>query len=379
MKHRYGIKILVVMALIMIIVGGGSTFNEVNKPSTWAEKEIAAAIEKNIVPQELQANYQKPIKRYEYALLALELLESSGNVVSVKYPYPFMDINNHSYERDIVLAYNAGLISGYTDGTFRPDAEITRQEVTMMLVNLIKAIKSDKDTSAKELNQFSDSGLIGKWALDSVNYCFNNDIVKGIGKDKQGLDIMSPNGTTSIEQAIAMIHRLGNTEKVFHQFNLGTIQLTEYKDDKKTIRESNVVNEFAVSFGEGLAKEVQNFSQLENIEVNSMTNDYTYITSKGTGVFSILKSDKHIYIKGQSSDINKLEFVNMYKGLVDTIDDSSEIDIVLADLIESIISEDKYSVTSIVGQSDRITVYKEVDINNNGKMIYDIFYTKVLN
>jgi hypothetical protein len=69
----------------------------------------------------------------------------------------------------------------------------------------------------------------------------------------------------------------------------------------------------------------------------------------------------------------------MYKGLVDTIDDSSEIDIVLADLIESIISEDKYSVTSIVGQSDRITVYKEVDINNNGKMIYDIFYTKVLN
>ena len=41
---------------------------------------------------------------------------------------------------DLMLAVEEGIINGYPDGTFKPDRELTRQEMAVICGRLLKAI-----------------------------------------------------------------------------------------------------------------------------------------------------------------------------------------------------------------------------------------------
>ncbi|NLM09912.1 MAG: S-layer homology domain-containing protein, partial [Clostridiaceae bacterium] len=62
-----------------------------DKPSHWAEQEVDDAIEKGLVPEELQSNYQSNIKRYQYVLLALRVFGKTGKTVDIADAQPFTD------------------------------------------------------------------------------------------------------------------------------------------------------------------------------------------------------------------------------------------------------------------------------------------------
>ena len=47
--------------------------------------------------------------------------------------YPFSDAGSHWAQGYIQALYNAGILGGYPDGTFRPDAKITRAEAAKMV------------------------------------------------------------------------------------------------------------------------------------------------------------------------------------------------------------------------------------------------------
>ncbi|MDO4541714.1 MAG: S-layer homology domain-containing protein [Bacillota bacterium] len=71
------------------------------------------------------------ITRAEFAAIAARF-DKGGNTSSAS----FTDISGHWAEKEINIAANNGWVIGYTDGTFRPDRMITRAE-TMTLVNRV--------------------------------------------------------------------------------------------------------------------------------------------------------------------------------------------------------------------------------------------------
>lgn len=87
---------------------------------------------------------------------------------------PFSDISGHPDEGYIIDLYCIGLLSGYPDGTFRPDATITRAEilkVSMMAAGL------EPNEGSSDLNlYFSD---LGGWEAPWVNTAFEFGIVEG--------------------------------------------------------------------------------------------------------------------------------------------------------------------------------------------------------
>ena len=74
----------------------------------------------------------------------------------------------------VQMLVDLGLISGYTDGTFRPDNYITREEVSKLI-----AILCTENPQAPADVYFYDAQ--NSWALDYIGYCAGQGIIGGDG------------------------------------------------------------------------------------------------------------------------------------------------------------------------------------------------------
>ena len=85
----------------------------------------------------------------------------------------FIDVDNSNwYYEEICIGVKQGYINGYSDGTFRPNEFITREEVA----SIVKRITNlEKNRSLK----FADDFEIGDWAKSSVYALADNGIMHG--------------------------------------------------------------------------------------------------------------------------------------------------------------------------------------------------------
>lgn len=143
------------------------------KNGAWYNEFINGAYEKGILEEKIGENFRPndPITRGELARL-ISVIDKKSDAIA-----PFADIKGHKYESYINKAYANGRILGYPDGTFRPDAPITRAEVTTM-VNRLYNIKLDdkaleKLERSKDVKKFTD--LNSKhWAYKDIMAAANS-------------------------------------------------------------------------------------------------------------------------------------------------------------------------------------------------------------
>lgn len=108
----------------------------------------------------------------------------------------FTDILGHWAESYIKRAVSFGIINGNTDGTFKPDAAITRAEFTVMLMRMLKP-----EGQVAELS-FVDESIIGSWAKKEIAYAVKAKIVSGYSDG-----YFRPNAAISRTEMIVMIAR----------------------------------------------------------------------------------------------------------------------------------------------------------------------------
>ena len=80
----------------------------------------------------------------------------------------------------------AGIISGFPDGTFQPKGTLTRAQAAKIICVMLEGEKADSVTSAAA--GFTDVPA-GNWAEKYINYCAEKGIVAGVGNNK-----FNPNG-----------------------------------------------------------------------------------------------------------------------------------------------------------------------------------------
>jgi len=76
-----------------------------------------------------------------------------------------------------------GEISGYPDGTFGPDRDITRAEAASILVMALKPAPA----AESELAAFKDTAGIPEWAQEAVAAALKEGLVKGLPHPEGGL------------------------------------------------------------------------------------------------------------------------------------------------------------------------------------------------
>ncbi|OFK79559.1 hypothetical protein HMPREF2800_01670 [Anaerosphaera sp. HMSC064C01] len=98
-------------------------------PSSWYNKAINAAVQRGIMKGYPDGRFRPnaPITRAEFTQMISTIDNKPYGVA------PFADVKGHWAERPIGSEYQAGRIKGYPDGTFRPNAFITRCEAVVIL------------------------------------------------------------------------------------------------------------------------------------------------------------------------------------------------------------------------------------------------------
>ena len=82
------------------------------------------------------------------------------------------------YAKAVAWATKVGVVHGYGDGTFRPDAQITREEFAAYLANYAQAMGKDVTVDADAvLAEFPDGGQVSDWAENVVAWAAGNDIM----------------------------------------------------------------------------------------------------------------------------------------------------------------------------------------------------------
>lgn len=211
-------KILSILLLVLCLMASGVSHAE---PSNWAKVFIENSREENLIPAILDQAYQLDIKRYEYVLLALKVLDKNP-VEMISADHAFTDIKGHPYEQDIIKAYQAGIIGGYDDGTFRPNQLISRQEVAALVYNLVHQI-NPKKVLPETRTSFSDDDLISSWAVPFVEFNHQNNIISGVGQ-VEGLDTIDPLGRTTREQAIVLLNKVAHNDVLLGTFPYDVIE-----------------------------------------------------------------------------------------------------------------------------------------------------------
>lgn len=116
------------------------------------------------------------------AMFATVLANLEGADLSQYKTSSFMDVNiNEWYGKAITWAADKQILSGIGDEKFDPNANITREQMAVMLNNYIKY----KDISLKITisDSFADVEDISSWALDSVDAMRGCGIIRGAGNN----------------------------------------------------------------------------------------------------------------------------------------------------------------------------------------------------
>lgn len=156
--------------------------------SHWSKADVELLANKLVVEGAADKQFQpdRNITRAEFAALVVRSL-GLNSVTANTY---FTDINASAWYAGVVAAASkAGIINGYEDNTFRPDAQITREELAAMIIRSLSyaGVASDVSESnqAQLLAKFKDSSKI-VWAKKEIAAAVNAGIINGLTDDTIG-------------------------------------------------------------------------------------------------------------------------------------------------------------------------------------------------
>ncbi|MBQ8525582.1 MAG: S-layer homology domain-containing protein, partial [Clostridia bacterium] len=170
----------------------------------WAEADISYMYSKGYVNGMSDTLFAPDAKvtRAEFAAMTVRLL----GLEQAEYAGAFADVKSDDwYAQSVETAYKAGIIQG-SEGYFRPDDSITREEMAVILMRVYR-INSQYESSAAA--EFADSGEISPWAKEAVASAVELGLVNGVGENR-----FAPADNTTRAQAATVLKRLLETEQV---------------------------------------------------------------------------------------------------------------------------------------------------------------------
>ncbi|MFC9777660.1 S-layer homology domain-containing protein [Paenibacillus chitinolyticus] len=156
------------------------TFSDIK--GHWAESNIMMLANKLVVDGVTNTTFQpdRSVTRAEFAAMLVRSLgiQNTGGSST------FKDVASNQWYADVVAtAAKLKLVDGYEDGTFRPNNQITREELSAMVVRALSYAGVNTSTEITKgqamLSKFKDSHTI-IWAKDEIAAALSLGIIDGM-------------------------------------------------------------------------------------------------------------------------------------------------------------------------------------------------------
>nr|WP_246320408.1 S-layer homology domain-containing protein [Paenibacillus qinlingensis] len=168
----------------------------------WAKSDIELLASKLVVSGATDTGFapEANITRAEFATLLVRALALTSNAGAAS----FNDVGAADwYAGAVGAAVEAKLVSGFEDGSFQPNAPITREQMAVMVAKALSAAGKTVEGQAELLNKFNDNSQISNWAKTSVSQSVKAGIISGMTDST-----FVPSANASRAQAVVMLKRL---------------------------------------------------------------------------------------------------------------------------------------------------------------------------
>ena len=171
------------------------------KEGIWYDEAATYVYENGIMTGTAEKTFD-PNKPFSRAMLA-QIIYAIAEKPAVSGASTFKDVPAGKwYTNAVTWCASKGIVSGYPDGTFKPDASIKRQEMATILRKYAEV--SGKDVKATgDLSKFSDQAKVSNYAKTAMSWAVGNNMISGT---KQGSTILlDPQGTATRAQAAVIL------------------------------------------------------------------------------------------------------------------------------------------------------------------------------
>ncbi len=177
MKHAKKGTAIILIALILSAVlsltsGASNNKRASDTKGHWCETRINSWMDDGIINGYPDGSF-KP----DGTITRAEFIKTVNNAFGFKSgkAISFSDVKSTDwYYNDIRIAYNIGYINGYVDGTMKPNAPITREEVAKIIAVLLEL-----EEYASGSYSFADYSSIDSWARGYVGAVLRYGIMNG--------------------------------------------------------------------------------------------------------------------------------------------------------------------------------------------------------
>ncbi|MEG1869162.1 MAG: M14 family zinc carboxypeptidase, partial [Clostridiales bacterium] len=175
------------------------------KPGEWYYDAIKFATEKRIC-KGVDANNFSPNSSLTRAMLVTMMYRYAGSP-AVEGSVNFPDINTGEYYyKALIWATNNKIITGFPDGTFKPNTEIIRQDVATILSRFC-ITKGIAINGWLDLFDFNDAWGVLPYSQKSMQWAYSYGIMNG-----NGSGYIEPTGNATRAECAALIHRFNGID-----------------------------------------------------------------------------------------------------------------------------------------------------------------------
>ena len=315
------------------------------------ENGLRYLISKNAIVPDENGSYRANtnVTRGEFASYLSKVLNLSENN-----KVQFNDVDDtYAYALEIQLAATAGIITGYSDGSFKPTAAITRQHMAIMLERTIDYLKIPKGTSSIT---FKDNASIIPEYRQAVAIGAHLGIIQGSN------GYFMPEKNATIGQAATFIHRLmllagdndaNSSTYVIKEISNGTLVgnqgFSNFADAEKALTKNNQVivqNDKIIKMSSGYVvtnKYVALYSETIKDQIAVAGNTEMEYLSSDEKQVKVRIADQVGYLK--QADVTLIPF-SLSKGRSYYTNENGEIKHVIYDY-----ATNKYSASYIYGKA----------------------------
>ena len=167
------IAVLAIICLMFSLMPANTfAFQATDISGHWAQVKIQSWIDKGLIKGYPDGTFKpdQDITRAEF----MALVNRAFGYTAVA-PITYTDVKAGSwYAPEVAKAQAAGYITGYPDGTMKPENPISREEVAT-IISRIKKLNSDVNAADK----YTDAAKIGSWSKGQVGAVTSAKIMQG--------------------------------------------------------------------------------------------------------------------------------------------------------------------------------------------------------
>lgn len=173
------------------------SFADIDSSYKWATEAVEVLAGQGVISgSDKGFEPARSVTRAEFSQLVNQMIVVPGSIPAEF--DKFSDVSPSDWFNSAVSnLYQAELISGYEDGTFRPEQPLSRNEATMILYKL--SLEPTITTNVVDISDYKD---IPEWATSAVNWAYSEKIISGYEDGSfQGL-----NSITRAEAAVIIFN-----------------------------------------------------------------------------------------------------------------------------------------------------------------------------